>query len=87
MWDSILGLPGLRPGPKAGDKPLRHPGILHYVFQLIGRGTRVAQLVEQLLLAEVMPQGLAGSLLLPLPLFLLLPPHLVLSLTLSLSNK
>ena len=30
-WDSILGLdpgtPGLRPGPKAGAKPLSHPGI------------------------------------------------------------
>ena len=26
MWDLIPG-PGLRPGPKAGAKPLRHPGI------------------------------------------------------------
>uniref|UniRef100_A0A8C0L1Z9 Epithelial stromal interaction 1 n=1 Tax=Canis lupus dingo TaxID=286419 RepID=A0A8C0L1Z9_CANLU len=27
MWDSIPGLPGSRPGPKAGAKPLHHPGI------------------------------------------------------------
>ena len=26
-WDSIPGLQGSRPGPKAGAKPLRHPGI------------------------------------------------------------
>ena len=26
-WDSTLGLRGSRPGPKAGAKPLRHPGI------------------------------------------------------------
>ena len=26
------GSPGLRPGPKAGAKPLRHPGIPNYFF-------------------------------------------------------
>ena len=26
------GSPGLRPGPKAGAKPLRHPGIPIYIF-------------------------------------------------------
>ena len=28
------GSPGSRPGPKAGAKPLRHPGIPLYVFNL-----------------------------------------------------
>ena len=27
------GSPGSRPGPKAGAKPLRHPGIPHQVFR------------------------------------------------------
>ena len=27
-----LGSPGLRPGPKAGAKPLRHPGIPRECF-------------------------------------------------------
>ena len=27
MWDSIPGTPGSHPGPKAGAKPLSHPGI------------------------------------------------------------
>ena len=31
-WDSISGLPGSRPGPKAGAKPLCHPGIPISVF-------------------------------------------------------
>ena len=26
------GSPGSRPGPKAGAKPLRHPGIPHFAF-------------------------------------------------------
>ena len=26
-WDSIQGLQDCAPGPKAGAKPLRHPGI------------------------------------------------------------
>ena len=26
------GSPGSRPGPKAGTKPLRHPGIPHFAF-------------------------------------------------------
>ena len=29
-----LGFPGLRPGPKAGAKPLRHPGIPPHLFLL-----------------------------------------------------
>ena len=29
------GSPGLRPGPKAGAKPLRHPGIPPFFFLLI----------------------------------------------------
>ena len=33
MWDSIPGLPGSRPGPKAGAKPLRHPGIPSFNFK------------------------------------------------------
>ena len=28
------GSPGLRPGPKAGAKPLRHPGIPDSVFKV-----------------------------------------------------
>ena len=27
------GSPGSRPGPKAGAKPLRHPGIPHELFE------------------------------------------------------
>ena len=27
-----LGSPGSRPGPKAGAKPFRHPGIPHYLI-------------------------------------------------------
>ena len=27
------GSPGSRPGPKAGAKPLRHPGIPPFIFQ------------------------------------------------------
>ena len=35
MWDSIPSLPGSRPGPKAGAKPLCHPGIpWFFVFYL-----------------------------------------------------
>ena len=37
-WDSIPGLgpgtPGSRPGPKAGAKPLSHPGIPLFFFFL-----------------------------------------------------
>ena len=29
------GSPGSRPGPKAGAKPLRHPGIPSFLFRLI----------------------------------------------------
>ena len=35
MWDSIPGLTGSRPGPKAGAKPLRHPGIPDFVYLFI----------------------------------------------------
>ena len=44
-WEPDVGLnpgsPGLRPGPKAGAKPLRHPGIptfchLNYYVSLCG---------------------------------------------------
>ena len=28
------GSPGSRPGPKAGAKPLRHPGIPYKIFRL-----------------------------------------------------
>ena len=31
-WDSIPEPPGSRPGPKAGAKPLRHPGIPQLSF-------------------------------------------------------
>ena len=33
------GSPGSRPGPKAGAKPLRHPGIpeSHYIFNYFNR--------------------------------------------------
>ena len=35
-WEPDVGLdprsPGLRPGPKTGAKPLRHPGIPHASF-------------------------------------------------------
>ena len=30
-WDSIHGAPGTHPGPKAGIKPLSHPGIPEYI--------------------------------------------------------
>ena len=29
------GSPGSRPGPKAGAKPLRHPGIPIYLFMIV----------------------------------------------------
>ena len=32
MWDSIPGLQDRAPGPKAGAKPLRHPGIPSKTF-------------------------------------------------------
>ena len=32
MWDSIPGTPGSHPGPKAGAKPLSHPGIPHFII-------------------------------------------------------
>ena len=31
MWDSP-GTPGSGPGPKAGAKPLSHPGVPRFVF-------------------------------------------------------
>ena len=33
------GSPGLRPGPKAGAKPLRHPVIPEYTFLSSAHGT------------------------------------------------
>ena len=35
MWDSIPGLPGSRPGPKAGAKPLCHPGTPGVVLKFL----------------------------------------------------
>ena len=32
MWDSIPGLQDHAPGPKAGAKPLSHPGIPSAVY-------------------------------------------------------
>ena len=32
MWDLIPRTPGPRPGPKAGAKPLSHPGIPENTF-------------------------------------------------------
>ena len=44
--------PGLGPGPEAGAKPLRHPGIpeLKFKKRKEKRGAQVAQLVECLTL-------------------------------------
>ena len=47
------GSPGLRPGPKAGAKPLRHPGIPLTWFlcaqpSVLGEATAVKQLFKSL---------------------------------------
>ena len=40
-WDPDVGFdpgsPGSRPGPKAGAKPLRHPGIPHFQVETLAR--------------------------------------------------
>ena len=71
--------PGSCPGPKAGAKPLRHPGIPESLLKRCGQGTWVPQWLSICLWLRLWSRGPGtqsrnripvGSLLLPLPMSL-----------------